>query len=140
MQGSALIFLTLGFQRVLVALSALYRQQIRAGYQCGLANMAVECTQLDLAKNAMPMLLVGVVALDDGLKLEAFGGVANFFFSQRPDAAIDILARDGRLDFLDANEILLVQRAQALEPHFEFFYVNVELLCLQGQPSEWRDL
>lgn len=140
MQGSALIFLALGFQRVLVAFSALCRQQIRAGYQRGLTNMAVKCTQLDLAKNAMPVLLVGVVALDNGLKLEAFGGIANFLFSQRPDAAIDILACDGRLDFLDANEILLVQRAQALEPHFEFFDINVELLCLQNQPSEWRDL
>ncbi len=124
---------------MLVAFSALGSQQIRASYQRGLANMAVKCSKLDLAKNAMPMLLVGVVALNNGLKLEALGGVSNFFFSQRPDAAIDIFSCDGRFDFLDPNEILLVQRAQPLKPHFEFFDVNVELLYLQGQPSEWRD-
>jgi hypothetical protein len=73
-------------------------------------------TVLDFAANALPILLERVVALDDGLELEALGRVADLLAPQHVDAAIHVFARDGGLDLLDAHEVLLVQRAQSFEP------------------------
>jgi hypothetical protein len=87
-------------------------------------------TVLDLAADALPILLKRVVALDDRLKLEALGGVADFLAPQHVDAPIDVLARDGGLDALEAHEVLLVERAQSLEPCFQLFQRDVELCRL----------
>jgi hypothetical protein len=65
----------------------------------------------NLATDALPVLLKGVVALDDRLQLEALGGVADLLAAQHVDAPIHVLARDAGLDLLDAEEVLLVERA-----------------------------
>jgi hypothetical protein len=82
---------------------------------------------LDLATDAQPVLLEGVVALDDVLELETLGRVADLRLAQRIDAAIDVLTRNGRLELLDADEILLVQRAKTFESRLELIQSNVDV-------------
>jgi hypothetical protein len=90
---------------------------------------------LDLAADALPILLEGVVALNDRLQLEALGRVADLFPAQHVDAAIHVFTSDLRLDFFEAHEVLLVQRAQSLEPQLQLFQRYIELGGLHGSPS-----
>jgi hypothetical protein len=92
--------------------------------------VALVSAVLDLAADALPILLERVVALDDRLQLEALGGVANLLAAQHVDATVDVLARDLGLDALDAHEVLLVQRAQSLEPRFQLLQRDIELCRL----------
>jgi hypothetical protein len=83
-----------------------------------LDKVALVSAVLDLAADALPILLERVVALNDRLQLEALGGVPDLF-APHVNSPIDILAGDLRLDPLDAHEVLLVERAQAFEPKLE---------------------
>ncbi len=74
---------------------------------------------LDLAHDAHPVRVERAVALDDRLELEADAGVADLLAPQHPDAAVDVLLRDGRRDLLDPHEVLVVEDAQALEPELQ---------------------
>src|SRR5688500_356342 len=101
------------------------------GQQCawtaqpfGAQHVALVGAVLDLATDALPVLLKGVVALDDVLQPEAPGRVADLLAPQKVDAPVHVLARDGRLDLFEAEKVLLVERAQALES-------NLELVDLQ---------
>jgi hypothetical protein len=87
---------------------------------------------LDFAADSRPVLLERVVTLDQRLQLEAFGGVANLGAPKHPETAIDVLASNRGLDLLDAQKILLVERAQALEPSLELLQRDVDLLVLHG--------
>jgi hypothetical protein len=82
-------------------------------------DVAVIRTVLDFAAGSQPILLKGVVALDDVLQLETLGGVTDLRLAQGVNAAVDVLPRDRRLELLDADKVLLVERAQSLEPRFE---------------------
>jgi hypothetical protein len=93
----------------------------------GAEQVALVCPVLDLAADALPVLLERVVALDDRLQLEALRGVANLLAAKHVDAAVDVLARDRGLDFFEAHEVLLVERAQALEPGLQLLQRYVEL-------------
>jgi hypothetical protein len=93
----------------------------------GASDVAMVGAVLDLAANAQPVLLEGVVALDDVLELEALGGVADLRLAQRIDAAIDVLARNRRLELLDADEILFVQRTKTFETRLELVQSNVDV-------------
>src|SRR5262249_25524113 len=93
---------------------------------------------LDLATDALPMLLESVVALKQRLEFEALAGVADPLATQQVDTAIDVLAGDLRLELLDTKEVLLVQCAQPFQAHFEFFQSVVELFGLHVQPSRGR--
>jgi hypothetical protein len=66
---------------------------------------------LDVAADALPILLKSIVAHDDRLQLEAPRGVADLRAPELPDPAVDVFARDLRLDFFEAEEVLLVERA-----------------------------
>src|SRR5690606_16446836 len=79
----------------------------------------------------LPVLLERVVALDDGLKLEALRSVADLLSLQLPNAPVDVLARDAWLDLFDPQKILLVKRTEALHSRFEFVDGQVELLGIQ---------
>jgi hypothetical protein len=93
----------------------------------GLHQVPLVGAVLDLAADALPVLLKCIVALDDRLQLEALGGVADLLAAQHVDATVDVFARDGGLDALDAHEVLLVQRAQTLEPRFQLLQRDIEL-------------
>ena len=82
---------------------------------------------LDFAADALPILLEGVVALDDRLELEALAGVSDLFAAQHVDAPINVLSRHLRLDLFEAEKVLLVERAQSLETGLELLDRNVEL-------------
>jgi hypothetical protein len=81
---------------------------------------------LDLAQDAHPILLEGVVALDDRLQLEAFGRIADLRAPKDVDSAVDVLLCDTGWDLFDPHEVLLVERAQALDLHLQFIDGNVQ--------------
>jgi hypothetical protein len=87
---------------------------------------------LDLTADALPVHLERVVALDDRLQLEALARVPDLLAPQDVDAAVDVFARDARLDLLEAQKILLVERAQPFEANLELFQRDVELLGRHG--------
>jgi hypothetical protein len=66
---------------------------------------------LDFATDPHPVLLEGVVPLDDGLQSESLSGIADLFPSQPPDAPFHVLLCYLRLDLLDPEKVLLVKRA-----------------------------
>jgi hypothetical protein len=103
------------------------RQRNVAEAALGASDVAVIRAILDLATDAQPVLLERVVALDDVLELEALGGVADLRLAQRIDAAIDVLSGNRGLELLDADEILLVERAETLEPRLELRQRNVDV-------------
>jgi hypothetical protein len=63
---------------------------------------------LDFAHDTHPILLKGIVALDDRLQLEASCCVADLLASQQVQTSIDVLLYDLRRDLLDPHEELLV--------------------------------
>ena len=83
---------------------------------------------LDLAANSRPVLLERVVPLDQHLHPETARGVSDLGAAQDPEPAIDVLARDGGLDFFDTEKILFVERAQAVEAVLELVQRYVDLL------------
>jgi hypothetical protein len=85
---------------------------------------------LDFTADTLPVLLEGVVTLDDVLEPETPSGVADLLASQHVNATIDVFSRDLRLDLLETEEVLLVKRAQALEPHLQFVDRVLELFRL----------
>lgn len=105
----------------------------------GIAAQAAFCAQhltlvgtvLNLAADPAPVLLEGVVALDQGLQFEAARRVSDLDLAQRPEAPVHVLARDLRLDLLDAQKILLIQRTQPVEAVLEFVDLDVELVSVQ---------
>lgn len=92
--------------------------------------MALVGAVFDLATNALPILLERVVALDQRLQFEAFAGVANLLAPQDINAPIDVFAWDLRFELFDAEEVLLVEGAQPLEAHLQFFQSYIELFSL----------
>ncbi|HVW24766.1 MAG TPA: hypothetical protein VHC69_05320 [Polyangiaceae bacterium] len=79
------------------------------------------------------MLLKGVVALHQRLQPKAPGGVANLRSPQDPEAPVDVFARNGGLDLLDAHEVLLIERAQSIQSILELVEGAVDLLRLHGR-------
>jgi len=71
--------------------------------------MSLVRTVLDFAANSLPVRLVRVVPLKDHLEAEALCRVADLLLAEHVDTAVDVLARYGRLDLLDAHEVLLVE-------------------------------
>jgi outer membrane protein TolC len=78
------------------------------------------------------MLLERVVALDERLQAEPSRRVPDLRPAQDPEASVDVLARDGGLDLLDAHEVLLVERTQPIQAIFELIESAVDLLRLHG--------
>jgi hypothetical protein len=99
----------------------------------GSPEIALVGALLDLAHDALPILLVRVVALHRGFELEAQARVANLFASQGPEAAIDVFARRQRLEPLDAHEVLLVERAQSLDAVLELSNEPPDFVCVHGE-------
>jgi hypothetical protein len=66
---------------------------------------------LDFPADPPPVLLEGVVALDQRLQLEALARVADPLAPQQLDAPIHVLAWDLRFELFDAEEVLFVKRA-----------------------------
>jgi len=93
----------------------------------GAEHVALVGAVVDLARYAGPVLLEGVVALDDRLELEAERRVADLHAAQEHDAPIELLARDEGLELLDAEEVLLVKSPDALEAALEIFQGSFEL-------------
>jgi hypothetical protein len=60
-----------------------------------------------------------VVALKNHLEAKAERGVSDLLLSQGIDFPVDVLARDRRLDPLDAHEILIVERSQSFDRDLE---------------------
>src|SRR5262249_4656386 len=81
----------------------------------------------NLARDTLPVLLERVETLHQHLELEAQTGVADLFAAQGPDTSVDVLARDQRLDLLDAEEVLLVERAQPFDARLELFQLPLDL-------------
>lgn len=123
-----------------MAVAAPDGEQIFTGYKLGLSHVPPEGAKLDLAQNAMPILLICVVALDDSLQLEALGRISDLLAPEHPDAPVHIFPRDRRLHLFDTDEVLLVQRAQPLKALLEFIDFKFQFLSLQGGPSKGCDL
>ena len=87
---------------------------------------------LDLADGARPVLLERVVPLDDRLELEADARVADLLLAEEPDATLDVLALDPGLDLLDAHEVLVVERAEALDAQLQVFDLSLLLFRVHG--------
>jgi hypothetical protein len=83
--------------------------------------------RFDLPNASLPVLLVRVVALVDGVELEAHRRVANLRAAQDPEPPLHVLAQHRGLDLLDAQEVLLVQGAEALDALLELFESGLDL-------------
>jgi hypothetical protein len=81
----------------------------------------------DLATDAAPVRLVGVVPLQDHLEAKPHRSVADLLLSQHLDAPLDVLLRDGGRHLLDAHEVLLVERAQAIDAGLELAHQCFDL-------------
>jgi hypothetical protein len=92
-------------------------------------------TVLDFPTDSPPVLLKGVVPLDEGLKLVPLGRVADLHLPQHPDPSVDVRARHRGWHLLDTKEILLIERSQALESNLEIFQGFVELSGFHEVPS-----
>jgi hypothetical protein len=82
---------------------------------------------LDLAHDAHPVLLEGIVALDNRLQLESPRRVADLLAAQRVKSSIDVLLGSVGRYLLDPEKVLFVERAQALDPRLQFFEHDIEL-------------
>jgi hypothetical protein len=80
---------------------------------------------LDLPADAQPVLLKGVVPLDDVLEAETLSRVADLLVPQPPNPALHILLGDQRFELLDAEKVLLVESAQTLHSRLQFFDLSV---------------
>jgi len=81
---------------------------------------------LDLTHDPHPVLLERVVALDDGLQLEALARVADLLFAQRMEAPIHVFVDHLRGHLLDPHEVLIVERPQPFDAGLQFFDGDVE--------------
>jgi hypothetical protein len=88
---------------------------------------------LDLAKDPLPVCLVGVVPLKEHLEAEALGRVAHLLLAESVDPPVDVLPRHERLELLEPHEILLVQRAQPVDGHLEVTDQLLDLLGCHGE-------
>jgi hypothetical protein len=70
----------------------------------------------DLSTDAHPVRTERVVPEEDVLEAKAERRVSNLRSPEDLDAPFDVLPRDLRLDALDAHEILVVERAEPLDP------------------------
>ena len=82
---------------------------------------------LDAAGDAPPVRLVGVVARLQLVELEPRRRVARALLVERLEEPVEVLARHQGLDPLDALEVLLVERLEALELHLGVVEQNVEV-------------
>jgi hypothetical protein len=87
---------------------------------------------LDLAANPLPVRLVGVVLLEEHLEAVPQRGVADLLPPEHVEASIDVLAHDARLDPLDPHEILLVERAKAIEGSLELADQLLDFALVHG--------
>jgi hypothetical protein len=82
------------------------------------------------------VLLKRIVPLGERLQPEAPRRVADGRAAQDPEAPIHVLSRDRGLDLLDPHEVLLVERAQAIEPILELIEGAIDLLRIHGYSSQ----
>jgi hypothetical protein len=100
----------------------------------GLQHVALVRALFDLAADANPVRLIRVVPLQDHVEAEPQRRVANLLATNLLDAPVDVLARDVRLHLLDAHEVLLVERPQAIHARLEL----VDLFFDLGRRLHWR--
>jgi hypothetical protein len=110
-------------------------QELRRPETFGAQQVSPVGTVLDFPAHTLPVLLERVVPHDQRLELEAPPRVADLLAAEDVDAPIHVFARDHGLDLFEAEEVLLVQRAQTLEAHFQFIQGSVELFDLHGDQS-----
>jgi hypothetical protein len=84
----------------------------------------------DVPTNALPVRLIGVEALKQHVESEPKRGIADLLLAKHMDPAIDVLARDHRLELLDSHEILLVERAQPIDRNLQLSDQSFELALL----------
>jgi hypothetical protein len=107
----ALGFLFNAFFEHLLAALCEGRHRVVAEALSGAPEVALVRARFDLAHDALPILLVRVVALDRGFELEPQAGVSYLFAPKGPQPPIDVLAHRQGLEALDAHEVLLVKGA-----------------------------
>src|SRR5690606_8623432 len=75
----------------------------------------------------------------DRLELEALRGAVEAHAPEIREAPLDILAGDSGLDALDPQEVLLVERTQALEAGLELRHFHVDVFLLHVPLCDlWR--
>jgi intracellular sulfur oxidation DsrE/DsrF family protein len=97
----------------------------------GLLHVPLEGAFFDLTTRAEPQRLMRVVLLRDHLEAEAQRGVADLLAAQNLEAAVDVFACDRRLDLLEAQEVLVVQVAQAVDAGLELAHEDLNVLRFQ---------
>jgi hypothetical protein len=108
------------------------RHDVLAESLGGAPEIALVGAGLDLANDALPVLLVRVVPLNRRFELEAQPRVANLFSPERPQAPIDVFAHRQRFEPLDAHEILFVEGTQSLDAIFEVSDEPPDFLSVHG--------
>jgi hypothetical protein len=88
---------------------------------------------LDLAEDALPVGLVGVVALEQHLEAKALRSVTHLLLPERVDAPVHVLARYEGLQLLEAHEVLLVEGPQPVDGDLEVTDVLLDLLGRHGR-------
>jgi hypothetical protein len=92
---------------------------------------------LDLAANPLPVRLVRVVLLKKHLEAVPQGGVADLLLPEHVESPVDVLAHDAGLDPLDPHEILLVERAQAIEGSLELADQPLDFALIHGTATSY---
>lgn len=79
---------------------------------------------LDLATDPEPVHLKRVVPLLQHVELEAQRGVAKVKATNDVEASVDVFSRNERLEFFEAEKVLLVERTQTIESRLELGHEN----------------
>jgi len=97
----------------------------------GFLNVPLEGSFFDLPAGAEPQRLMGVVLLRDHLKAKTQRRVSDLLASQHLEATIDVFARNRGLDLFEAEEVLIVQVAQAVDAGLELAHEDLNVLRFQ---------
>ena len=98
-------------------------------------DVALVGAALDLAADALPVRLVGVVPLEDHLEAEALRRVPDLLLPKQVDLPVDVLAGHRGLELLDAHEVLLVERAHAVDRDLQLADLLLDLLVNTGEAA-----
>src|SRR5207249_3281961 len=97
-----------------------------------LLHVALERALLYGAARALPVGRVGAQLLRDDREAVPERGVPDLLAPEHLHAPLDVLARDGRLELLEPEEVLIVELAEAVEARLQLTDQYFDLLLVHG--------
>jgi hypothetical protein len=88
---------------------------------------------LDVTADPLPVRLICVVALKQHVEAKPKRGIPDLLPAKDMDPAVDVFSRNGRLELLDAHEVLVVQRAQPIDGNLQLSDQLLELDLLHQE-------